>query len=614
MIKVSVDKQRISILSAPPVVSGTESYDVSFMFDDSWDEYVKTAVFLYCDHANTNFTTNSALIGENNMCQIPVEALRSDGYLRIAVLGVNGDSILPTVYSRALKVKKGAKPEEPYGQEERSLYRQIMRLVADINAKAGDLDDLHTITKESLVSAINEINDKVVFEKVEPFVYTASFPNIQYDAGYEYYKQFKPLIGACSVVRKGNYVGRMYDWTYDNKCSFICKTPSTKGRHAVIGMATAPSAVTEAMIDAQMDSPFYDVIPFMLLDGINDSGLMCEINVTTGEKGITRGTNEAGEDLFAAMIPRYVLDYASTVDEAVQLLQNRNIFCAYSDDLKEEFHFMISDKDKSVVIEFVDNVMVVIDTFVDGKPIMTNFYLDGYNGTRESLTPYAMGIERYAILSDGYDAVYNVDTMRDLMLKVKYTKAYSTEENPTWYSEFAGNWPTFGNLTKDSPPEAYVPILMYVRDLFAHRERDGATWHTVHEAVYDIRNKTVLLIPQEGEHEYVFELALPFSIEGNDRPIPHASETEIGGVMIGSGLDIDNDGVLSVTVAGDKEFIFNQYNASATWEIQHYLDKYPSVTVVDSAGTEVLGNVEYVNRDSIVVSFNAPFSGVAYLN
>ena len=36
---------------------------------------------------------------------------------------------------------------------------------------------------------------------------------------------------------------------------------------------------------------------------------------------------------------------------------------------------------------------------------------------------------------------------------------------------------------------------------------------------------------------------------------------------------------------GDKNFIYNQNTPSATWEITHTLSKYPSVSVVDSAGT-----------------------------
>ena len=50
------------------------------------------------------------------------------------------------------------------------------------------------------------------------------------------------------------------------------------------------------------------------------------------------------------------------------------------------------------------------------------------------------------------------------------------------------------------------------------------------------------------------------------------------------------------------------------WTIQHNLGKYPSVSVADSAGTEVVGDVQYIDKNKLSVVFTAPFSGKAYLN
>ena len=59
--------------------------------------------------------------------------------------------------------------------------------------------------------------------------------------------------------------------------------------------------------------------------------------------------------------------------------------------------------------------------------------------------------------------------------------------------------------------------------------------------------------------------------------------------------------------------IHTQAVASDTWTINHALDGYPSVMVVDSASTVVIGEVSYVSTSQIVVEFTAPFSGYAYL-
>jgi len=58
-----------------------------------------------------------------------------------------------------------------------------------------------------------------------------------------------------------------------------------------------------------------------------------------------------------------------------------------------------------------------------------------------------------------------------------------------------------------------------------------------------------------------------------------------------------------------------QQLASATiWTINHNLDRHPSVTVVDSGGTVVIGNVNYVTNNTLTITFTAAFSGKAYLN
>ena len=64
----------------------------------------------------------------------------------------------------------------------------------------------------------------------------------------------------------------------------------------------------------------------------------------------------------------------------------------------------------------------------------------------------------------------------------------------------------------------------------------------------------------------------------------------------------------------DKHYVHNQNVPSSTWEIVHNLGKAPSITVVDSAGTVVVGECTYSDTNKIVVSFSGAFAGKAYLN
>ena len=53
---------------------------------------------------------------------------------------------------------------------------------------------------------------------------------------------------------------------------------------------------------------------------------------------------------------------------------------------------------------------------------------------------------------------------------------------------------------------------------------------------------------------------------------------------------------------------------SNSWTINHNLGFKPNVTVVDSAGNIVEGEITYTNSNSLTVSFQSSFSGYAYLS
>ena len=79
--------------------------------------------------------------------------------------------------------------------------------------------------------------------------------------------------------------------------------------------------------------------------------------------------------------------------------------------------------------------------------------------------------------------------------------------------------------------------------------------------------------------------------------------------------------VLTSTVTGTEwadaagaTFTFTQGVSAASWVIVHNLNKYPSVTVVDTANTVGLGAVVYDSANQLTVTFSGAFAGKAYLN
>ena len=87
-----------------------------------------------------------------------------------------------------------------------------------------------------------------------------------------------------------------------------------------------------------------------------------------------------------------------------------------------------------------------------------------------------------------------------------------------------------------------------------------------------------------------------------------------------SGAALDNTDDLSegttnkYFTVGRVSYEHMQGSASSSWAITHNLGFKPNVTVIDSAGNIVEGEIAYTNSNSLTVSFQSAFSGNAYLS
>lgn len=66
--------------------------------------------------------------------------------------------------------------------------------------------------------------------------------------------------------------------------------------------------------------------------------------------------------------------------------------------------------------------------------------------------------------------------------------------------------------------------------------------------------------------------------------------------------------------SGDKTFVFTQGVPASVWNIQHNLNKFPSVSVVDTSNTNVFSQIDYVDSNNLTITNTAQFAGKAYLN
>lgn len=352
------------------------------------------------------------------------------------------------------------------------------------------MSDLMTFDK----TIVKELN------RVQEYLYTIDYETIDYNYAKAYFEdRYVAQPFGCSAVRAGNWYGRNYDWTYGNQAYFVIRTAAAQGRYASVGMAGGLPKLTNELVESRVLSQMYRALPFVTVDGINEKGVCCNINVVpTGDKGITLGTNPGAERLCTMMLPRYILDYCATADEAIDAIRAHDIYAPHSETLSQELQIMIADSTKTYIVEFVWNEVVVLDV-TSGRPYMTNFYLKDANVDNNghidisTLTPHAMGTERWNIIADGYSGISSLATMTALMTSLNYSQTYSTSVDPLWVSEYVG-----GDRKITDPYESFIPLVDEYHERWENRSRDkGDMWHTVHTAIYDLQNKKLYLIAQE---------------------------------------------------------------------------------------------------------------------
>lgn len=353
----------------------------------------------------------------------------------------------------------------------------------------------------------------------------------------------------CSSVHNGNYYGRSFDFCFTTMCEFLVHTPHTSSRFASMGISIANCGLDKEKVENinkgtdDEDLKLHEkMIPFAMVDGINENGVVCNTNVVPAkdltphegeEKYHTHGTNPGKPKLFYQFMPRFILDNAKSAKHAVELLKNRNLsaingkgaLCDYLgvSHMGYELHCMVADKNDTFIIEMVDDEMNIVKS---GANVMTNYYLT-------NTTPSGAGLERYGILFDGYKDVDSIEKMEALINKVQYGPSYNPEWNgndticPMWPTEFSGSTTptleaiTFYNATdwctkhwKDGEvnmSEKLKTPWETVKDTKDNDKRApavGATvpWISTHAEAYDIENKTLHLTTQEDYEWKEFKL------------------------------------------------------------------------------------------------------------
>ena len=146
MIKVIYNKVCGCCVQSEPLTSGMVGQPIHFEYSHDFDGLAVTAVFT--DGKNTIDVVNPG-----NECIIPHEVLTTVGAMvKVGIYAVRGEElVIPTIYAHIGVVLKGADPSGDVSID------PTLPIWAQTQALIGNLSQIETETKDSLVAAINEV-------------------------------------------------------------------------------------------------------------------------------------------------------------------------------------------------------------------------------------------------------------------------------------------------------------------------------------------------------------------------------------------------------------------------------------------------------------------------
>ena len=144
--RIKINNNSAEIVEQEFYTSGMVGAKIAFQFSEEWNGLTKTVVFR-TDHLQKD------VLNVTNVCTIPHECLEKAGErLVVGVYGTNGnDIVIPTIYVSLGRIKQGADPSGDVSID------PTLPIWAQTQALIGNLSQIETETKDSLVAAINEV-------------------------------------------------------------------------------------------------------------------------------------------------------------------------------------------------------------------------------------------------------------------------------------------------------------------------------------------------------------------------------------------------------------------------------------------------------------------------
>ena len=303
-----------------------------------------------------------------------------------------------------------------------------------------------------------------------------------------------PEIGCSSftaTAENGDALfARNYDFSKTN--AMLVFTEANEGRHATI--STVDLQFLGIDVDQDMTGLMDKVIclaaPYAPLDGINDAGVSCGIYMTYqgGEETVATSQDTDKPDFTSTTLLRLILDYADSVEEAVEIASSYDLH----DSANTSYHYMVADATgKSAILEWTNDSAVDTADNDGSQRTLKVVYNDQDSaiGEREAASNYQV-VTNFVLQPGYYDGVpaenkKGADRYDRLYQELQATDGVVADE------------------------QAAMDILQAV----GRRgwDNDDKNSCTVHSAVYNLTEKTVLWVTNENYDDpgavFTFSLA-----------------------------------------------------------------------------------------------------------
>lgn len=289
-------------------------------------------------------------------------------------------------------------------------------------------------------------------ERLRKYLYRVTFDSLPQDNGGD-----NLVVGACSSFVSGGKLYRNLDFLYDNAASFIVRTKDFEGMSFATGLN-----------DGQMDDDKIARLPYRMVDGRNNNGIMVAVHVLFNDWSWTgAGDKSISLTRLPFLVLSNVKSMATIATDLSSVLGNLKAI----DGTDYILQCLVTDgaTTYAIIPPTADNqAYELVDA--TSYPKMSNFrYV-----ARAEVSRYDMdlqtrptGIERFNL-------------MPCALSDLRFTKAYETADR---LSEFIG----IDGTTKGSTDAELTEIYNLARAEYLARERDGKTWQTMHSVVYGNR-------------------------------------------------------------------------------------------------------------------------------